>query len=183
MRDFTILLQQLQAETALVMNFFAGFSRFEFALVNGGFPGNNPHHATADWHNFSIQMEQHFNYQRTQELQDAVTYLENTPPKIRAGAPNALSWIVNPDIAGKPRLERLTVHVRAIRNNLFHGGKYPETPVLPAERDVQLLTSGIVMIEELVIQSAAHFPDVARLFDQTLPPPPTPLSTSAGGRH
>ena len=171
MRDFTVLLDQLQAERSHIISFFAGFSRFEFALINGGFPGNNPHHAAADWHRFSGLIEQHFNYHRTPELRDAVTYLESNPPQIRAVVNNALSWIVNPDAAGKPRLEALTVHVRAIRNNLFHGGKYPGTPPLPAERDGQLLKGGIVMIEELLIQSDAHAPDVSHLFDHTLPPP------------
>jgi hypothetical protein len=34
MRDFTKILEQLQAQASLIICYFAGFSRFEFALIN-----------------------------------------------------------------------------------------------------------------------------------------------------
>jgi hypothetical protein len=175
MRDFSQILGQLQAETTLVMNYFAGFSRFEFALINSGIIQNpaqgTQHHLTADWIAFAVRIEPHFDYQRTQELRDAVAYLEGHPPNRLSRVNGVLSWVRNDDADNKTRLGRLAVHVKTIRNNLFHGGKYPNTPELPAERDAQLLRCGIVMLEEFLVQSATDAPDIPRLFDQTLPPP------------
>ena len=85
MRDFAKILDQLEAERGLVISYFAGFSRFEFALINSGLvvdiAKGNLHHATADWIGFAAQIESHFDYQRTDELGEAVDYLEKRPPK------------------------------------------------------------------------------------------------------
>lgn len=68
MRDFTKLLDHLYAERALVIGFFAGFSRFEFALINSGFCKSSSHHAAPDWPRFARLMEKHFDFQRTEEI-------------------------------------------------------------------------------------------------------------------
>ena len=171
MRDFTQMLDQLDAERDLVIGYFAGFSRFEFALINGGFAGGNAHHAVADWPAFLAQIEPHFNYQQTDELQNAVDFLEAHPPKRRALVNGTLRWVVNTDAEQKSRLQAIAVHIKAIRNNLFHGGKYPGTPAVPTERDGNLLRSAIVILEALLTQSEAHTPRVRSMFDSTMPPP------------
>jgi len=169
MRDFTQILNQLQAETPLVINYFAGFSRFEFALINSGIITNpakhNQHHPTADWVAFADRIEPHFNFQRTQDLTHAVTYFEAQPPNRLSVVNGALQWVRNDDVDQKTRLGKLAVHIKTIRNNLFHGGKYPNAPAIPAERDANLLKSGIVMLEEFLIQSEPHAPNVRRFFD------------------
>src|SRR4051812_1563516 len=104
MRDFTLILDQLQAERNLIISFFAGFSRFEFALIRGGFAGGDAHHATANWLGFAAAVEQHFVFDRTNELQDAIDYLEQQPPRRLALVNNALNWIPNTDAAYKSRL-------------------------------------------------------------------------------
>ena len=76
----------------------------------------------------------------------------------------------NSDAANKTKLGKLVVHVKTIRNNLFHGGKYPNTPKIPAERDAQLLKSGIVMLDELLRLSESMVPQVKHFFDVTMPP-------------
>ena len=37
--------------------------------------------------------------------------------------------------------------VRRVRNNLFHGGKYPYTPLPEPARDTQLLESSLIVLE------------------------------------
>lgn len=44
-------------------------------------------------------------------------------------------------------LDRLLVLVRRIRNNLFHGGKFPEGPEDDASRDRELLKSDIAVLQ------------------------------------
>jgi hypothetical protein len=172
MRDFTQILDQLDAENALVVNYFAGFTRFEFALINSGIITKptelNQHHPTADWIAFAEKIEPHFNFHRTQELTSAVANLEAKPPNRLSRVNGALQWVHNDDADPKTRLGKLAVHVKTIRNNLFHEGKYPNTPTKPAERDADLLKSGIVMLEEFLIQSEPHVANVKLLFDTSM---------------
>lgn len=70
---------------------------------------------------------------------------------------------------GKPRADvteigwLLTI-VKIVRNNLFHGGKYPYTPLPEPARDTQLLESS-----RIVLETCAQWDDkVRRYFNSDL---------------
>jgi hypothetical protein len=60
----------------------------------------------------------------------------------------------------------LFVVVRRIRNNLFHGGKYPSGPEPDLSRDEKLLMQAIRILEPAL----SARPDLHTIFDDSLYP-------------
>jgi hypothetical protein len=145
--------EKIDFERQLSYAFFITFSRFEYALKNSNYliGGQLNRKAEADWDQFARSNEAHFNSQSHKSLADAVNYIQQAPPKKQiVNANNALDWIDSvpaADYNGR-QLEWLLLMIRRIRNNLFHGGKYPNFMVAEPSRDRELIMSSLLILNE-----------------------------------
>jgi hypothetical protein len=170
MDPFKDLLNRLRADKTLVVRFFSVFSRFEFALVFGEYAGDDEHHVKADWERFSEDFHSTFESLMKDasqtDFQKAVAYLEEEPPSKLVKVDGKPKWqknIIKPtrDVRDnktkkkrqvtRSRFEILTLHVRMVRNNLFHGGKYDDTKPLAPERDTKLLQSCVTILRSVLL--------------------------------
>jgi hypothetical protein len=112
----------------LAANFFKRFARCEFALKDGGFHNRHKTDAEADWRKFALSIENRLSEEELEkpgleELKEAVEYILQYPPKKQIIENDNLAWRVsNPST--NSRADLILIHVRRVRNNLFHGGKF-----------------------------------------------------------
>ena len=116
------LLDHLDVKETLI-EFFVVFSRFEYALKRAGYVSGNDKRASANWDKFASDMEDAFRPDQTAELQHAVAYLQDSPPKKQVVQDDELGWRDSIPSGNEPRLKWLLKLVRTVRNNLFHGEK------------------------------------------------------------
>ena len=106
----------------LSLELFRMFARFEYALKAAGYHEGNGE-AKPDWRRFAESIPDIFDNPSTLELQTAIDYLEQHPPKKQVVKDNVLEWQVSrPSTNLKSDL--ILLYVRRVRNNLFHGGKF-----------------------------------------------------------
>lgn len=116
-------------ETAVT--FFAVFSRFEYARKRAGYVRCGRHgQAEADWDCFACRLGDEF------LCRLGASTLRDHPPKRQVLMDGKLEWEKTCAINST---KDLFLAVRRVRNNLFHGGKYPSGPVPEASRDKELL--------------------------------------------
>ena len=134
-------------DRALAYEFFLFFSRFEYALKRAGFVQANREGKVyaADWKCFTHKMGDLLSTCTDDSFRDAVAYIRSHPPKIQVLLGKRLAWDKD-DFANPFDVDRLLELVRRIRNNLFHGGKFPEGPEDDVSRDRKLLRSGITIL-------------------------------------
>jgi hypothetical protein len=129
------LVQGLPKET---IEFFAVFSRFEYALKRCRFLRDKGY-AEADWDKFSNGLGESF-LQEVRECGKANTLLDKPPKKQIVGGGCSIEWKQMKPIADVRSLFRA---IRRVRHNLFHGGKYPSGPEVDVSRDSTLLSEAI----------------------------------------
>jgi hypothetical protein len=104
----------------LAREFFATFSRFEFALKRGGFAaGAVGGPASPDWNRFSNLLGQPF-LDKMRQAPEAVVYFTEPPRKLMVVALDEVNFVDQPAIGG---VQQLFEALRLARNNLFHGDK------------------------------------------------------------
>lgn len=144
------ILDQLTVNQDLVLDFFATFSRFEFALKAAGYVKGTENSAAPDWDRFAQRCRERFEGVAELALDDGIKYLLAHPPKKQVLVRGRLDWKDAPPEPNVPMLQSVLFLVRRVRNNLFHGGKYPGGPVKEMSRDARLLESSIKVLEHCV---------------------------------
>jgi hypothetical protein len=143
----------------LAWQFFVFFSRMEYALkrsrylVKGKIPAEPDWDAFANKHDnqfcglLSPKAEKKVSAESLKRLETAVVYFQQSPPRKQIVEGGALGWS-EPQSKndGENVLRWLLRVVRIVRNNLFHGGKFPGSPVNDPSRDRQLLTNSITVL-------------------------------------
>jgi len=137
----------------LLFLFFVVFSRFEYSLKKAGFL-EKTQEAKPDWNTFAKDLESEFRSKIKESsnetpLKSSVTYFAENPPKKQIVKVNqderVLAWgkedKKDPAIIS---LEQCLIYIRRVRNNLFHGGKYP----FLQRRDEELLEHSLCLLEE-----------------------------------
>lgn len=155
-------LRQNQHETELQCLFFFFFSQFEYAMKKSVYlkPKSVTEQgvvkddtAEADWAKLAKSQavtdlvtnavgEQGSN----QCLKEAILYLRDTPPKKQiVSTSGSLDWrdVTQPELLPL----RLTLYVRRVRNNLFHGGKAKNAGE-SIERNKKLLEHALIVLYE-----------------------------------
>ncbi|OKH53896.1 hypothetical protein NIES2101_09090 [Calothrix sp. HK-06] len=95
----------------------------------------------------------------------AVDYLIKNPSKKQILSGDALSWSQTPSwTQEEPLLKCLLTMIRRVRNNLFHGGKFPGAPVKDPTRDQLLLEYSICILVECLCLDAAPAHKVRKYF-------------------
>lgn len=127
--------------------FFLMFSRFEYALKRAGYLKKGTR-VEADWKKFGEEIEGKFAAQKCKELGEAIQYLEEKPPRIQIQNNGKLDWCETP--LEKGDIQGCADAVKRVRNNLFHGGKYPSGPVTDPSRDRELIRHSITVLKYLL---------------------------------
>jgi hypothetical protein len=146
----------------LVLRFFFAIARFEYALKRTGFLEPDKNWASPDWAGFGSSVGEQFMVSKQTGLSDAVAYLEKNPPRTQVVTNGKLDWRDNRRGKSDSSTVWLLRLVKTVRNNLFHGGKFPGTPVSDFARNPKLLRYGLIVLEEVLRLSpkvAAHFYD------------------------
>ena len=132
----------------LVWTFFLAFSRFEYALKRVGYINTRNGNVSANWQRFASVNRRRFDLNRDPELLAAYDYLISRPPKKQASVQGVLSWRDSAPIGKTPVLCWLVQTVAVVRNNLFHGGKFP-WPV-DTSRNSILIRHSLVLLDAFV---------------------------------
>jgi len=142
------LLAQISADEHLIIRFFAVFSRFEYSLKRAGYVLDVNSGVSANWDKFASELNSSFDVNQYPQLKNAVEYIVHNPPKKQIRSSDGkLSWLDMPWDEKEPLLIWLLTAIRRIRNNLFHGGKFPKQPVQDPTRDQKLLEFGLCILE------------------------------------
>lgn len=139
-------------ESELVLHFFVAFSWFEYALKQAGFVRRDNHqNAWPDWRRFARERGSSLlDDTMDKELRDAREFLLREPPKRQiVDGDGHLRWRSNERRGGESDAEYLLRLVRDVRNNLFHGGKYPHGAVSGQSlRNSKLLQACLTILEK-----------------------------------
>ena len=150
-------LSHLTVSREVALEFFAAFSRFEFALKVTNYLQPGDGEAKADWIRFANAVVNSFDPNRTPELGAAFAYLTGQPLRCLAVQNGALGWFPFNPPPGAPDAERAVRLIRQVRNNLFHGGKYAPDAQAAPDRDLRLLQSSLILLRELLrLAPAVH---------------------------
>jgi hypothetical protein len=131
----------------LAWEFFVFFSRFEYALkrtpryLAGGSSGAQP-----NWDRFGSDHDSSFRAAANESSTAAIEYFRRQPPRKQVKDASRLAWSEPQSFAGGPELVWLLLAVRTVRNNLFHGGKFPLVRITDPSRDAQLLQCAIAIL-------------------------------------
>ena len=139
------------ADRRLAWEFFVLFSRFEYALKRSGFLKLDKPAAEANWDGFAIEVQDSFARVQDSNVVIALQYYEDHPPRKQLQQNGVLRWsepLKHGD--GEKQLVYLCRAVSTVRNNLFHGGKFPQLPVADPSRDQDLLRHGRELLFALV---------------------------------
>lgn len=133
----------------LAIVFFLFFSRFEYALKRSGYlkqSSSKVNPASADWMQYAAKHPHILRENYDESLLKAVEYLAASPPKKQVSRNGELDWEDDcRDSLTDPA--RIFTLVCRIRNNLFHGGKFPSGPVADTDRDRRLIQAGIDIMQ------------------------------------
>lgn len=159
------ILWELGVEEEVVMEFFVVFSRFEFALKKADYlRAGRDYRAEPNWTAFERRYEDKFNPQSEPQLSEAWDYIYQNPPMRQVVVDKRLDFEIDPRLEEKSPFKRATLAVRTVRNNLFHGGKFPNSGVVddPARKTKLLRTCLRLLYEmlELAPDVKAHFDNI-----------------------
>lgn len=134
----------------LVFEFFWRFSAFECALKREGFLTSDQWgNARPDWKNFGVQMEGQFRDLANDDdmLQAARKLIKLAPRRQVVRDDGELGWKSLERRAGESEEEFVILLVKTVRNNLFHGGKYPDGRIDEISRNEAILRASLVVLE------------------------------------
>jgi hypothetical protein len=127
--------------------FFLAFSRFEYALKRSGFVRGSSERVEADWDGFASEHRYALDPDSDPGLRAAVNYFEAHPPKKQILRGKRLSWGDSAPRGNEPLLCWLIQMLRRVRNNLFHGGKFPSHPIEDPARDPLLIDHSLMILK------------------------------------
>lgn len=124
------------------------FSRFEYALKRDSrFLQAGTGNAEPNWDRFAADCNPMFTDRVAGSLAISVQYYQYNPPRKQLRANGEMSWSEPMSWDERePVLIWLLRVVRAVRNNLFHGGKFPLVPISEPSRDRDLLAHAITIL-------------------------------------
>lgn len=143
----------------LLLEFYWTYSALEYGLKRGGFlRSSHDGVASPDWNRFGVALRGSFTHVASPDFHQAVTEIAELSPRRQVVRNGQLAWA-----AAQPRgadsVEEYTLKLlRTVRNNLFHGGKYPDATAAELSRDRTILRVSVVVLGAL----PAMHPEVAR---------------------
>jgi hypothetical protein len=134
----------------------------EYALKRSGrYLNGTDSAAEPNWDKFGSEHNAVFDPNTSPELGEAVKYFVDQAPRKQRVSAGKLDWTDPLQYDGKgPLLTWLLLAIRCVRNNLFHGGKFPLIPISDPSRDRELIWKSMVILKAALPLS----PDVKELF-------------------
>lgn len=137
------LFKSLQHESELPYKFFFAIARVEYALKASGYRFERRGALWPDWDDFANNCSDLDGVQ-DDNLHAALDYLYKYPPKKQIIRNDRLDF--EETLANGRNNKETCKLVRAVRNNLFHGVKFP----YDLARDNDLITSALMVLEALL---------------------------------
>jgi hypothetical protein len=145
MEIFDDLIESFDVDRDLSLKFFLVFAWFENILKYLGYYNPRRRYVSIDWIRFGDDFDTEFHANKSLHLQNAVNYLIEHAPKNQRITDGHIGWEeVDPE--GTTEFGKLLSRVTTVRNNFFHGGKFPRF----RERDAQLITACLIVLKECV---------------------------------
>ena len=132
-----------------LLEFFATYSRLEYALKRKQCTKSNDGNAEPDWLKFISENKNNFDPEKNDILKKSVDYLLSFPAQKQIVKNGQLDFVVSPDTKSGPTLCRIYHCLRITRNNLFHGGKFPYKPVSELSRNNNLIRHCLIVLKEI----------------------------------
>jgi len=158
------IVEALGIDRVLVLRFLVVFSRFEYSMKRSGFvKGHDP--VEPDWDTYANGLRSKFQSVNDPGFSAAVKILVDAPPRKQILSGSSLDWKTTIVGAGEQHESYVLRLVRIVRNNLFHGGKYP-VPVGPLEdvgRNSLLLQASLTVLKQCLQLS----PELRTAFEET----------------
>ena len=147
----------------LAWEFFIFFARFEYSLKRNKYLMHKNWDAIPNWDKYASDVNGCFDSTASEELKAAIDFFIKTPPCKQITKDGELRWSDPQKWNRKePKLIWLLGVVRTVRNNLFHGGKYPLVLVREPSRDVYLIKYALVILQYAL--SLNH--DIEQIFNE-----------------
>lgn len=159
------ILDLLNIPRELTLEFLATFSRFEFALKKAGYAQGDESKVSPDWDAFAKDVAQ-LDAALLVPVLNACQYLQQHPPKKQVLQNGALHWVVRQGTSGSA-IGDVLLSVRTVRNNVLHGGKFPDGVIIDPLRDEQLIRNCVAALKGLLELPLPK--DVANIFRQDMP--------------
>lgn len=133
----------------LAFRFFKLFAQYEWALKAMGhvFAHRQTGAAMGDWNSFCNASGAQVLTLQQADARAAIEYLFTTPPKLQVYVDGKLDW--RPVSGGPHTAQALFGHIRRIRNNLYHGGKFNGVWLEP-ERNGELIRHALAILASLL---------------------------------
>lgn len=136
----------------LAFRFFKLFAQCEYALKAMSYGRAAHRYATeADWDRFANEVGTRLMSEQDPGVVAARTYLLENPPKRQVWVNGSVAWEPVPN--NERSVQILFAHIRRVRNNLYHGGKFNGRWIDP-DRSAELISKSLVLLEHLVIVDA-----------------------------
>lgn len=143
------LFASLQMPQSLACEFFAVFSRFEFALKESGHFYVHRGRASPDWRTFAATIAETLNVTPGSDLSEAIDFLNADPPQVQVAARD---WQAIALFGTTPIATAIDAAQR-VRHNLFHGGKHFTHS--PPGRDERLVRAALTVLLACLAQDSA----------------------------
>lgn len=131
----------------LVLRFFWKFSVFECALKRERFLRRGRSNAAeADWECFARELQVRASNQLPTHVVNAIAHLRTLAPRRQIVRKNRIEWESVERRVGETSLAFALRQLRTVRNNLFHGGKYPDGPIEEVARNRDVLEAAIAIL-------------------------------------
>jgi hypothetical protein len=149
-------IQAIAGDEKLVFDFFAQFSRFECALKRSGFVKGSRRdggYARPDWKTFANELDESLAAVTDIDFIAAKSFLLQKPPQKQMFVPPGhMRWETNSKKAEESDAQYILRLVCDVRNNLFHGGKYPDAEGGPVDgealRNSSLLQACLTILDK-----------------------------------
>lgn len=137
----------------LAFRFFKLFAQCEYALKAMGYgrATNKEGAAEADWDKFANEVGAILLQDQDQSVVTARTYIFEYPPKRQVWSNGAVEWADIPNTERSAQI--LFAHIRRVRNNLYHGGKFNGRWIDP-DRSEKLISKSQLLLQRLVDTNA-----------------------------
>ena len=153
-------------DSLLAWEFFIFFARFEYSLKRKSeYLMHENGDAKPNWDKYAsdVNVNKAFISTKSKELDDAIAFFIKTPPCKQITKDGELEWSDPQKWNEKePKLIWLLGVVRTVRNNLFHGGKYPLVLVREPSRDSELIKHALVILQHALSLN----PDIENIFNE-----------------
>lgn len=133
----------------LITKFLICFGRFENALKRTGYAKVQGDRIIIKHLDFA---KEHCCKNLRENCEYQVNFLISNPPKKQIIKDKKLTWVTE-TYDSYTEIEQVIKIIKAVRNNLFHGGKYTTGLEKDTARDTKLIKCSLILLDEIVKDS------------------------------